>query len=56
MPFFCKVVGSGLQKKEGEKGEATSSFDCHKLVLRQIYFRIQVKDQEVNSLKIMQLK
>lgn len=52
MPFFCKVVGRGTVKK----GEATSSFDCHKLVLRQIYFRIQVKDQEVNSLKIMQLK
>lgn len=51
--FLFKVVGRRL-KREGEKKNPTSCFDHHKLVLRQMYFRIQVKDLEMYSFKIMQ--
>lgn len=40
-------------KMESEKGETARCFGLYKLVLRQIYFRIQVKDLEINSFKII---
>lgn len=52
--FLLQSGGKETGKREGEKRETTSCFDHHKLVLRQVYFGIQVKDLEIYSFKIMQ--
>lgn len=54
--FLLQSGRKGTVNGEGVKGETTSSFVYHKLVFRQMYFRIQVKDLEINFFKIMKLR